>query len=65
MVLSNKPKRLDSRPNASQQRVWLRPENSSNVRIENSGHLMVQEKPKELGKEIDKYLKEMGTRTRL
>ncbi|KAF9078445.1 Alpha/beta hydrolase family-domain-containing protein [Rhodocollybia butyracea] len=55
---------LDSRPNASQQRVWLRPENSSNVRIESSGHLIPQEKPGELGKEIGKYLKEMGTSIR-
>ncbi|KAF7304966.1 AB hydrolase-1 domain-containing protein [Mycena kentingensis (nom. inval.)] len=39
-------------PGTTQERVWLRPENSSNVRILTAGHLIVQEAPKELAKEI-------------
>ncbi|KAJ4490342.1 alpha beta-hydrolase [Lentinula aciculospora] len=44
--------------NATQQRVWLRPENCSNICIEGSGHLIAQEKPSVLGTEIAKFLKE-------
>ncbi|ETW77306.1 hypothetical protein HETIRDRAFT_436230 [Heterobasidion irregulare TC 32-1] len=33
----------------SRERVWLRPQNASNVRILGAGHLAVQEKPLEVG----------------
>ncbi|KAJ3857114.1 hypothetical protein EV368DRAFT_30976 [Lentinula lateritia] len=59
---------LDSRHNATQERVWLCPENCSNVRIEGSGHLIAQEKPVLLGKEIAHFLGEIlsaETRARL
>ncbi|EIN14480.1 hypothetical protein PUNSTDRAFT_96391 [Punctularia strigosozonata HHB-11173 SS5] len=36
-------------------KVWRRPVNCSNVRLE-AGHLMVQENPKELGYEIHKFI---------
>ncbi|THH11139.1 hypothetical protein EW146_g8142 [Bondarzewia mesenterica] len=32
----------------TQERIWLRPQNSSNRRIPGGGHLVVQEKPKEV-----------------
>ncbi|KAE9392639.1 hypothetical protein BT96DRAFT_1023475 [Gymnopus androsaceus JB14] len=51
---------LDPRPNATQERVWLRPENCSNIRMEGSGHLVAQEKPEMLGKEIGKFLKDVS-----
>jgi pimeloyl-ACP methyl ester carboxylesterase len=51
---------LDVPPqNAAQHRVWLRPENASNIRIAGSGHLIVQEKPEQLGREVGKFLKEI------
>ncbi|KAF5352017.1 hypothetical protein D9758_009423 [Tetrapyrgos nigripes] len=40
----------------TQARVWLRPSNSSNVRIDGVGHLIPQEKPVELGLEIQQTL---------
>ncbi|KIK55520.1 hypothetical protein GYMLUDRAFT_87577 [Collybiopsis luxurians FD-317 M1] len=55
---------LDSRDNTSQQRVWLRPENASNIRIDGAGHLIVQEKPDALGKQIGVFLKELSSETR-
>ncbi|KAJ7156950.1 Alpha/beta hydrolase family-domain-containing protein [Mycena crocata] len=39
-------------PGATQERVWRRPANSSNVRIAQAGHLIVQEAPRELAREI-------------
>ncbi|TRM57568.1 hypothetical protein BD626DRAFT_560288 [Schizophyllum amplum] len=33
----------------AERRVWLRPENASNVRIEGAGHLIPHEKPEQLG----------------
>ncbi|KIK55519.1 hypothetical protein GYMLUDRAFT_248567 [Collybiopsis luxurians FD-317 M1] len=51
---------LDSRPDASQQRVWLRPGNSTNIWVEGLGHLMVHEKPGVLGDELGKFLTEMS-----
>ncbi|KAF9069692.1 Alpha/Beta hydrolase protein [Rhodocollybia butyracea] len=52
---------LDARPNATQHRVWLRPENSSHFVVEDCSHLIVHEKPEVLGKEMEKYLKEIST----
>ncbi|KAF5350679.1 hypothetical protein D9756_008735 [Leucocoprinus leucothites] len=37
-------------PGSTHLRVWVRPKNSSNVRILKAGHLMPQEAPHELGK---------------
>ncbi|KAA1472838.1 alpha/beta-hydrolase, partial [Dentipellis sp. KUC8613] len=34
------------------QRVWLRPENASNARVPGAGHLIVQERPRELGRSL-------------
>ncbi|KAJ6630584.1 Alpha/Beta hydrolase protein [Mycena sp. CBHHK59/15] len=39
-------------PGATQERVWRRPANSSNVRIPQAGHLIAQEAPRELAREI-------------
>ncbi|KAF9069693.1 hypothetical protein BDP27DRAFT_1420805 [Rhodocollybia butyracea] len=52
---------LDARSNATQHRVWLRPENSSHFVVEDCSHLIVHEKPEVLGKEMEKYLKEIST----
>ncbi|KAE9389787.1 hypothetical protein BT96DRAFT_834426, partial [Gymnopus androsaceus JB14] len=51
---------LDPRPNFTQERVWLRPENCSNIRMEGSGHLVAQEKPEMLGKEIRNFLEDVS-----
>lgn len=37
-------------PGKTRLRVWLRRKNASNVMIEGAGHLIPQEKPRELGK---------------
>ncbi|KAF8211974.1 hypothetical protein K438DRAFT_1805734 [Mycena galopus ATCC 62051] len=39
-------------PNATQERVWRRPANSSNIRIASAGHLIVQQAPSEMAREI-------------
>ncbi|KAJ7905772.1 alpha/beta-hydrolase [Mycena olivaceomarginata] len=39
-------------PNATQERVWRRPANSTNIRIAQAGHLVVQQAPRELAREI-------------
>jgi len=36
--------------------VWRRPKNNSNVRIPGAGHLVVQEKPKEVAEDIKLFL---------
>ncbi|KAF7762184.1 hypothetical protein Agabi119p4_8777 [Agaricus bisporus var. burnettii] len=41
---------------ATQLRVWRRLKNSSNVKIPTSGHLIPQEAPGELSREIDEFL---------
>jgi len=51
---------LDTRPDATQERVWLRPENCSNIRMEGSGHLVAQENPEMLGKQIGNFLKDVS-----
>ncbi|KAF8892936.1 Alpha/Beta hydrolase protein [Infundibulicybe gibba] len=43
-------------PGATQERVWLRPKNSSNVRIPTAGHLIPQEAPRELAEELENFL---------
>ncbi|KAF8734669.1 hypothetical protein AX14_003179 [Amanita brunnescens Koide BX004] len=45
-------------PGSIQQRVWLRPVNSTNVKIPNAGHLIPHEKPKELADDITNFLRE-------
>ncbi|KAJ7775117.1 Alpha/beta hydrolase family-domain-containing protein [Mycena metata] len=37
---------------STQERVWRRPANSSNVRIPTAGHLIVQQAPREMAREI-------------
>ncbi|KAK7037933.1 AB hydrolase-1 domain-containing protein [Favolaschia claudopus] len=39
-------------PSATQERVWRRPANSSNIRLINAGHLAVQQVPGEIAREI-------------
>ncbi|KAF7363653.1 AB hydrolase-1 domain-containing protein [Mycena sanguinolenta] len=39
-------------PGATQERVWRRPANSSNIRIARAGHLITQQAPAELAREI-------------
>ncbi|KAK2464528.1 hypothetical protein APHAL10511_003507 [Amanita phalloides] len=48
-----------------QQRVWLRPTNSSNIKIPNASHLIAQEKPKELADEIRQFLHDNYSTTTL
>ncbi|PFH47153.1 hypothetical protein AMATHDRAFT_7027 [Amanita thiersii Skay4041] len=43
-------------PGSTQQRVWLRPTNASNIRIPNAGHLIAQEAPQELANDISGFL---------
>lgn len=38
--------------------VWRRPQNSRNVRIAGSGHLIVHEKPLELAREVSSFLED-------
>ncbi|KAJ7087807.1 Alpha/beta hydrolase family-domain-containing protein [Mycena epipterygia] len=45
---------------ATQERVWRRPKNASNVRIEGAGHLIVQEAPREMAREIAAVLEGAG-----
>lgn len=51
---------MPGRPNRDeiprQHLVWLRPENSSNVIIQRSGHLVAQEAPRELACELHEFL---------
>ncbi|KAG2108437.1 Alpha/Beta hydrolase protein [Suillus discolor] len=50
---------------ATRQRVWRRPANSSNVVIHSAGHLIAQESPEELAREISAFLeKKYGPRSR-
>ncbi|KAL1692321.1 Alpha/beta hydrolase family-domain-containing protein [Schizophyllum commune] len=44
----------------TQVRVWLRPKNSSNVRIQGAGHLIPQEKPESLACEIAAFVERKG-----
>ncbi|KAL1756048.1 Alpha/beta hydrolase family-domain-containing protein [Schizophyllum commune] len=48
----------------TQVRVWLRPKNSSNVRIEGAGHLIPQEKPESLAREIAAFVERKGAEVR-
>ncbi|KAF8697674.1 hypothetical protein AX14_001307 [Amanita brunnescens Koide BX004] len=45
-------------PGSIQQRVWLRPANSSNVKVPNAGHLVPLEKPKELADDMTNFLRQ-------
>ncbi|KAH8824914.1 Alpha/beta hydrolase family-domain-containing protein [Flagelloscypha sp. PMI_526] len=47
----------------AQELVWLRPDNSTHVRIAESGHLIIQERPKEMADAVkDFLLKKYGNR---
>ncbi|THV05693.1 hypothetical protein K435DRAFT_646769 [Dendrothele bispora CBS 962.96] len=48
----------------TQARVWLRPANSSNVRADGVGHLVPQEKPVELGLDIQQTLLKLNSNNR-
>ncbi|KAJ7444876.1 Alpha/beta hydrolase family-domain-containing protein [Mycena latifolia] len=50
-------------PGTTQERVWRRPVNSVNVRISQAGHLIVQEVPREMAREIAAMLDGAGTGT--
>jgi len=39
-------------PGSTQKRVWLRPKNSSNIKITNAGHLIAQEAPQALAHDL-------------
>ncbi|KAJ7709674.1 Alpha/beta hydrolase family-domain-containing protein [Mycena rosella] len=39
-------------PGATRERVWRRPANASNVRVAQAGHLIVQEAPQEMARQI-------------
>ncbi|KAF4620417.1 hypothetical protein D9613_000172 [Agrocybe pediades] len=43
-------------PEASRITVWRRPRNTSNVKIPGGGHLVVQERPKEVGEDLALFL---------
>ncbi|TFK75633.1 hypothetical protein BDN72DRAFT_935522 [Pluteus cervinus] len=43
-------------PGAQQRRAWLRPANSSNIRIPSAGHLIPQESPKELASDLRDFI---------
>ncbi|KAJ6525680.1 Alpha/beta hydrolase family-domain-containing protein, partial [Mycena capillaripes] len=52
-VLPGDPKEPElGQPGATPERVWRRPANSSNVRIAQAGHLIVQQTPQEMAREI-------------
>ncbi|KAF8240976.1 alpha/beta-hydrolase [Tricholoma matsutake] len=43
-------------PGSRQRRVWLRPSNSSNIRIPNAGHLIPQQVPQLLAHELQNFI---------
>ncbi|KAH6910751.1 Alpha/beta hydrolase family-domain-containing protein [Coprinopsis sp. MPI-PUGE-AT-0042] len=43
-------------PGASQQRVWARLKNATNVRITGAGHLIAQERPEELAENLHEFI---------
>ncbi|GLB39842.1 putative alpha/beta hydrolase family protein [Lyophyllum shimeji] len=43
-------------PGATRERVWLRPKNASNIRIPNAGHLIAQEAPQALARDIQEFM---------
>ncbi|KAF9450037.1 hypothetical protein P691DRAFT_811281 [Macrolepiota fuliginosa MF-IS2] len=43
-------------PGTTQLRVWVRPKNSSNVRIPSAGHLIPLEAPRDLAREIESFI---------
>jgi pimeloyl-ACP methyl ester carboxylesterase len=55
-VVSGKENKLFGGDEMTAELVWRRPQNSSNIRIPNAGHLIAQEAPKELAEEIYRFL---------
>ncbi|KAG6841357.1 hypothetical protein C0991_011900 [Blastosporella zonata] len=43
-------------PGSTRERVWVRPRNASNIRIPNAGHLIPQEAPQALARDIEDFL---------
>ncbi|KXN87831.1 hypothetical protein AN958_08070 [Leucoagaricus sp. SymC.cos] len=52
-------------PGAQQERVWIRPKNSSNTRITRAGHLVPQEGAKEFVQDIIQFLERHYTSNRI
>ncbi|CAK5277340.1 unnamed protein product [Mycena citricolor] len=52
---------------ATRERVWLRPVNASNIRIKTAGHLIVQEAPADVARELNAVIAQevSGTRAKL
>ncbi|KAG6812160.1 hypothetical protein H0H92_004091 [Tricholoma furcatifolium] len=48
-------------PGSTRERVWLRPKNASNIRIPNAGHLIAQEAPQALARDIEGFLQRRYT----
>ncbi|KAI5116417.1 hypothetical protein M0805_008492 [Coniferiporia weirii] len=55
-VMSGKGPSMGGSDDATRDIVWRRPVNSSNIRIASSGHLIVQEAPRELALEVRTFL---------
>ncbi|KAF5384323.1 hypothetical protein D9615_003313 [Tricholomella constricta] len=45
-------------PGATRERVWIRPTNASNIRIPNAGHLIPQEQPQALARDIQEFIQQ-------
>ncbi|KAG6817570.1 hypothetical protein H0H87_006947 [Tephrocybe sp. NHM501043] len=45
-------------PGSTRERVWLRPKNASNIRIPNAGHLIPQEAPQALARDIEEFIQQ-------
>ncbi|KAF8065184.1 Alpha/Beta hydrolase protein [Lyophyllum atratum] len=43
-------------PGATSERVWIRPKNASNIRVPNAGHLIPQEAPQMLARDIQEFI---------
>jgi len=61
-ILSGTDSMTTGGPEGSPDTVWRRPENSENVRIAGSGHLIPQEAPAALADEIHKFLADRHSR---
>ncbi|KAH0578424.1 hypothetical protein H2248_003572 [Termitomyces sp. 'cryptogamus'] len=48
-------------PGSTRERVWARPQNASNIRIPNAGHLIAQEAPQALAHDIQSFLQRRYT----
>ncbi|KAG6860707.1 hypothetical protein C0995_008292 [Termitomyces sp. Mi166 len=44
-------------PGSTRERVWVRPKNASNIKIPNAGHLIAQEAPQALARDLQEFLR--------